>query len=236
MTTENPDLLPQPAAYVHPYVEKETELFERSWLAPKNLRPEHKRQLKYYWSKKQGRDGTEVMCSTCKVVFGFEQIQVHHIDHNRKNNQLSNIQPACEGCNNDERAQWMSETRKGTRTPHHIGSAMLKKENDTMEATKILQEQLLRQAPPTFQKKFEYMTKTIAYLTEYVKEPKPFDTAVADVEALTGCQHAKAIEYLNGLSVSVFAPWRQWTDQSGQWIAPRTGSEAYKKIQEQTGQ
>lgn len=233
MTIEStaPHRIPPPSR------EKQISLFEQEWRQVNELKPWHKEAIKQYFSFKQGRDGTRGLCCFCNVDFGFRQLQIHHIDHNRKNNQLSNVQVACEGCNNEERKVWLAERARAHNATHRIG-AQLKRENnsDMQEAEKLLQEQLLKQAPTTFQKSVSYKKQVLAYLTEYVKEKKSFDTATADVEALTGCSHAKAIEYLNAFSLSVFAPWHQYSNESGQWIMPRQGSEAYKKVQEKAGQ
>ena len=211
----------------HP-IEKELNSFLESWQAPKYLRPQHKKAIKWYYSVKQGRDGTRALCFMCNTDYGFKQLQIHHIDHNRQNNQLSNVTLACEGCNNEERKVWLSERSAAPNAAYNIGS-QLNKEKDNEQAEKLLQEQLLKQAPTTFQKSVRYKQETLVYLVRHVKEQKPFDQAVADVEALTGCSHAKAIEYLNAFSMASFAVWRQWfSGEKGQFIAPRPG-EAYEK-------
>lgn len=213
----------------HP-IEKEIISFEQTWTAPFNLKTSHKTSLKRYFSLKSGRDGTRALCFSCNVEFGISQLQIHHIDHDRRNNQLSNIAPACQPCNDDERRVWLSQCAANPGAAHQYGS-QLKRENEKMQeqAEKLLQAELLKQAPTTFQKAVSYKTQTLAYLVQHVKDVKSFDQAVADVEAITGCSHNKAIEYLNGFSMSSFAGWRQWFDgQNGQWIAPRPGP-AYDK-------
>lgn len=194
-----------------------------------NLRPNHKQALKRYFSLKSGRDGSRTLCYSCNMEFGNAQIEIHHVDHNRRNNQLSNVLPACRPCNDDERRTWLSELNRSSHAAHHIGTQAKEKEIMKDIANELLQQELLKQAPTTFQKSVSYKQQTLAYLVQYVKEQRSFDQAVADVEALTGCSHAKAIEYLNGFSMSSFAGWRQWFDgESGQWIAPRPGP-AYDK-------
>lgn len=216
--------------------EKEIISFEETWTAPMNLRPKHKKELKRYFSLKSGRDGSRSLCYSCNMEFGNEQIEIHHIDHDRRNNQLSNVLPACRPCNDDERRIWLSEINRSSHAAHHIGT-QLKKEKTTNkeveQANKLLQQELLKQAPTTFQKSVSYKQQTLAYLVRYVKEAKQFDQAVADIEALTGCSHAKAIEYLNAFSISVFAGWRQWFNgESGQWIAPRNGPAYDRAVKE----
>lgn len=211
-------------------VEKEIISFEQTWTAPFNLKTSHKTAIKRYFSLKSGRDGTRALCFACNVEFGISQLQIHHIDHDRRNNQLSNIQPACQPCNDDERRVWLSQRAANPGEAHQYG-IQLKRENERLseEAEKILQAELLKQAPTTFQKSVSYKQQTLVYLVQYVKEPKSFDQAVADVEAITGCSHAKAVEYLNAFSMSSFAGWRQWfSGENGQFIAPRPG-EAYEK-------
>lgn len=234
MTTIKPSQVPHTAAYI-PLCTEEKEriiLFEKTWQAPFNLRPHQKLDIKRYFSLKQGRDGTRALCFQCNQEFGFRQLQIHHIDHNRRNNQLSNIELACEGCNNEERKVWLSERMRHHGAAHHIGTQLNKEKNSDMQqdkANEILQAELLKQAPTTFQKSVSYKREALKYLVQHVKDQKPFDQAVADVEALTGCSHSKAIEYLNGFSMSSFAGWRQWfSGETGQWIAPRPG-DAYDK-------
>lgn len=217
--------------YIAPHpIEKEIISFEQTWTAPFNLKTSHKTALKRYFSLKSGRDGIRGLCFACNVEYGISQLQIHHIDHDRRNNQLSNIQPACQPCNDDERRVWLSQRAATSGEAHHYG-IQLKRENDKEKekANELLQEQLLKQAPTTFQKSVSYKKQTLAYLVQHVTDAKGFDQAVADVEAITGCSHAKAVEYLNAYSMSSFAGWRQWfSGENGQFIAPRPG-EAYDK-------
>ena len=237
MTTVEPSQLTQNTAHLHttPLCTEEKEriiLFEKCWQAPFNLRPHQKEAVKRYWSIKQGRDGTRALCFFCNIEFGISQLQIHHIDHDRRNNQLPNIPPACESCNNDERRVWLAERMRHHGAAHHIGTQLNKEKDSDMQrdqADKLLQAELLKQAPTTFQKSVDYKRQALKYLVQHVKEPRSFDQAVADIEAITGCSHNKAIEYLNGFSMSSFAGWRQWfSGENGQWIAPRPG-EAYDK-------
>lgn len=208
-----------------PILEKERDVwlaeFERTWKAPRLLRPKHKAAIKQYYSIKQGRDGTRTICYFCGMEFANGQLQIHHIDHNRTNNQLSNVPPACESCNNDERKEWLAASY-AKRAPV---ITLLKKENETDPESiqKALSERLLKEAPTTFQKSKQYKHRTLVYLLQNVKFPKLFDVAIADVVAITGCSYSKAIEYLNGFSQSFYAPFDQWFDEGTQYIGPRKG-------------
>ena len=205
------------------------ETFESAYKAPRLLRPMHKQAIKQYLSVKQNRDGTRALCCFCNVEFGINQLQIHHKDHDRTHNQLSNIDASCEPCNNDERKTWLAASyasRASVITP-------LKKENDKEMETIEKQEErrLLKQAPSTMQQTVKYKQQALDYLIEYVKEAKDFETAVSDVEAITGCSHAKAIEYIDAFSRSVFSPFYQGVTSEHQFVAPRN-NEAYTRAKE----
>lgn len=205
--------------------------FEETWKAVSLLKPPQKERLKGYWSLKQGRDGTRVMCYFCHVEFGLKQIQIHHHDHDRTNNQLSNLAPACEPCNNDERARWLSERNRNT---YPAAGSVTIDQKEREQNCEIDEARLLKQAPYTTQKKVEYRQKALDYLLEYVIRPTDFDNVVGDIEALTGCSHNKAIEYADSFTCSPrFSPFRKWMGLENPqqidpnrtlatWIAPRT--------------
>lgn len=205
--------------------------FELGWKPPSLLRPEQKKKLKQYYSLKQGRDGTRALCCFCNKEFGIQDLEIHHKDHKRINNQLSNLELACGPCNRDERAQWMAAYYAQQRSV-----ITAKEKENTTESETLAQadrSRLIKQAPLTTQMKIRYKQQALEYLIEYVKYEKDFDLAVADVEALTGCSHQKAIEYLDSFSRSSFSPWRQWQSQAGQRIAPRDGWNAAKYATEE---
>lgn len=208
--------------------------FEIKWKSVRLLRPNHKLAIKQYYSLKQGHDGTVALCYFCKKQFSIHDMQIHHCDHDRTNNQLSNVPPACGACNNEDKARYMAAEYSHLYA-NRASVIALKRENTTESESieKSEQARLLKQAPLTTQLKMRYKQEALAYLIEYVKDQKLFDVAVADVESITGCSHVKAIEYLDAYSVSGFAPFRQWLNENGQWIAPRQDSEAYKRAVEQ---
>lgn len=201
--------------------------FEDAYRPPQNLlSKQQKDDIKIYHSFKQGRDGTRVLCSFCGIEFSILDAEIHHRNHSRFDNQLPNVEPACRPDNEEDRAKFMSETRRSDRANGSVSS--LKKENtsesDTITLTvqETVQQELLKQAPTTFQKSVEYKAKTLAYLQEHVKEPTELDTAVFDIVALVGCSEAKAREYLNAYSLSKFAPFKLDRDAYGTLkIAPR---------------
>jgi len=197
--------------------------FESKWKAPKLLRTHSKRILKEYYSKKQGRDGTRALCYLCNIEFGIDSLQIHHLDHDRTNNQLSNISPACGPCNNDERSNWLAASYA------EHASVITPREKENAQIAEMDQERLKKQAPLTTQLKIMYKRETLEYLIQYVTDEKDFDQVVADVEARSNCSHQKAIEYVDSYSRSSFSPWRQWTNLTlGQRIARRPGWDAAK--------
>jgi len=202
--------------------------FERAWYPVLELKPWHKEKVKRYYAIQQKQEGRTIICQKCGKLCGFEGTQIHHPDHNDRNNVLSNLRVYCDACNEEEKKEWLRTLAKR----RHVDRATLPtpKEKENTSIAESDQARLIKQAPLTTQLKIHYKQETLDYLIRYVKSSRLFDDAVADIEAITGCSHAKAIEYLDALSRSSFAPFRQWMPEAGQqWIAPREGSEAYKK-------
>lgn len=198
--------------------EAQIEEFVKSWKAPQRLRTSHKRDLKEYFSLKQGYDGNTANCELCGKLFEIRQLQIHHLDHVINHNELSNLMPACQACNDEERGRWMASTRGSL-------SNQLKKENQIQKtgltADQIQQLQLLKQAPTTFQKSVEYKQQTLAYMVEYVKEATEIEELAWDIVAIAGCSYTKAVEYINSYSRSNRSPFRQWESQEKLFVAPR---------------
>jgi hypothetical protein len=196
--------------------------FENDWKPPSLLRPVQKRKIKEYYSQKQGRDGTRALCCFCNKEFGIEDLVIHHRDHNRTNNQLSNTPPACGPCNNEERKEWLRASH--ARRASVITPLNKQTENESEQLTEIQQERILKKAPWTSQRKVLYRQKILIHLITRVKTPTPFYQVVADCEAVSECSHDKAIEYLDAFSNSYYAPYAKFQDGDGDWmLKPRPG-------------
>lgn len=243
-----------PALPIHPLSREEErriwlENFEKNWKSVRELRPNHKLAIKQYYSLNQGHDGGVALCYYCKAQFGIKALQIHHLDHDRRNNQLSNIVPACEPCNEDEKSRWMSEYNRRAYV-ERVSLPLPKEKENEIGATKkqeIDQQRLVKQAPLTTQLKLKYRHEVLKLLIKEVmghnhrNNRKNFDELIADTVFLVGCSQAKAIEYVDSFTISVFAPFRQWTDQSGTWIGVREGwnetyaTDEYKKALSELG-
>jgi Tfp pilus assembly protein PilP len=201
-----------------------------------DLKPAHKRKIKEYTAKKQNREGETCCCEECGTLFGFSELKIHHIDHNRRNNQLSNVRVFCENCNNEDLRKWMSAVNRARYADRAPLPTPKDKEKSTNAETisQADKSRLIKQAPLTTQMKIRYKQQTLEYLIEFVKSEKEFDQVVADIEAITGCSHQKAIEYADSFSRSPFSAWRQWVSPAtGQRIAPREGWPAAKYATEE---
>lgn len=209
--------------------------------------PEAKRLIEFYsqkkWMKKedkklaktiislwQGYSGDVALCELCndKQPLAIGRLTIQHPDGDRDNNDINILQTAHHECNSSE-----DKRRRGK--PDHCYPLKKEKEIEkiTTNASENLQEQLLRQAPSTFQHSKRYKQETLAYLIQHVTDRKGFDEAVADIEAKTGCSHQKAIEYLNHYSLSKFSPFAIATIYSEQFIVPRDKWEAGKYQKEE---
>lgn len=203
----------------------EARILIEDYTAKKRLRPRDKTKIKRIISYWQGYDGKIARCELCNdtVPVDIKDLTVHHPDENPSNNDIYLLMVAHHACNSSEHQRTRASANLDILTD-------LKKENmtDGEIVAKATSERLLKEAPTTFQKSKQYKQQALVYLLQYVRDSKVFDVVVADIEAITGCSHNKAIEYLNGYSLSGFAPFRQWISQNGQYIAPREGWDAAK--------
>lgn len=185
---------------------------ENKWIAVQELKKGHKLTIKQYASLVQGHEIGRALCYFCHKQFGYGDLEIHHKDHNKRNNQLSNVTPACGPCNNEERAQWLAVENKKVRTPT---DTLLTQQKQTDEGVVVQKQhdesETLKRAPWPCQKKVGYRHKALVHLIRLIKagvldNGREFDTLVYDIETLSGCSHDKAIEYLNGWSISSYAP------------------------------
>lgn len=233
MTLEPVDRAIEPAApRIPPPLERERAAritnFEQGWRAVLELRPKHKLALKEHTALKQHHDGQVCACEQCGKVLGFKELQIHHIDHNERNNQLSNLRVFCIECNNNEHAEYLKQKHTAA---HVVSEPLLNpKEKENNRIADADQERLIKQAPWTTQLRIRYKRQALDYLLEYVTKATLLDNVVADIVALTECSKAKALEYLDDYSNSPrFSPFRKWlgaeNEEDGtraEWIAPRT--------------
>lgn len=234
MTLEGASIAPTPQTR-----EKEIYLIEQTWRPVFDLKPKHKETIKRYWSLKQGRDGTRALCCMCNVEFVIGQLQIHHPDHNRRNNQLSNTLPCCEQCNNEERADWLR--KQYSTTPTDTASLpKSEKENTTDSATdrKLAEDKILAQTP-TLKYSRKYKALAQQFLLSACKDgPRQRDKLVQDFVSYTalfdpdniGCSDLKAGEYIDDLSLGVFAGWKQFPTVSGPMIEAKPDSQVYQQI------
>jgi hypothetical protein len=203
----------------------ELENFEKGWFPVRELRPPHKLRLKKYTAKKQKQEGQTCICEQCGKLCGFSGVQIHHRDHDTRNNQLPNLAVFCDVCNEDEKKRWLSQLMKSRHhTQADTTTLRSPKEKEIEAISEEQKERILRKAPWTSQKKVEYRHKILVHLIENIKGPITFYGLVADSEAISGCSHDKAIEYLDAFSNSVYSPYAKFQDDDNDWmLKPRTG-------------
>jgi hypothetical protein len=222
------------------------ENFERTWYPVVELRPSHRFRLKEYTMKKQKQEGQTVRCELCGKLCDYFGTQIHHPDHNDRNNHLSNIRVYCDVCNEAEKKVWLSQLMKARHhAPVDTTTLCSPKEKQTEAITEEQKERILRKAPWTSQKKVEYRHKILVHLIGSVTETdadeaQSFYSHVADAEAITGCSHDKAIEYLDAFSTSYYAPFQKVHLKNGDvkivrrlsWN-PKFATEEYKKAMDE---
>lgn len=171
------------------------------WEPRTELKKVHKDKLKRYWSLLEGRDGTELMCQHCKMVFGLAQIEVHHTTGRKRgkaDNELHHLKPLCGPCNRNAIAKLNAGIE-----PDTLGRKQLNKEIDQHTDAEKLQQKLLLEAPTIFQKSKSYKRQFFDYMFEYLAGGRPYDVIVQEATAMIGCQKEWTTECLDVHSADV---------------------------------
>ncbi len=78
------------------------EILKAQYVPVKDLKRKHRLLIKKIKSLEQGRDGSFVSCVFCHYVGPIEKMQINHINGNKHDNRLENLEPCDQECNNND--------------------------------------------------------------------------------------------------------------------------------------
>jgi len=94
-----------PASYIEGEGENRLRQLKARYSPVKNLLKRHKDLIKTIKSLEQGRNGKEVACVFCKYVGPIDKMQLNHINGNKFDHRLENLEPCDQSCNNGDHAR-----------------------------------------------------------------------------------------------------------------------------------
>lgn len=137
---------------------------------------------------------------------------VEHINGNKGDYSPENLRLACKSCNQTERKFQVQHPTGNTGKLEREKTAATESAptNDSPSAKAILESKAMALTAPTFTKSKEYKRAIRILLMQATIDGNDYDyeTAVYDIVARVGCVETKAREYINGFSMSKYAPFR----------------------------
>ena len=96
--TKTPSLMKNSKSGLH-FCDRQCKAYAQSLTGGmKEIQPDHYGQGTGRWSYRKKFKASELVCYYCGYCEHSCSIEIHHIDHNRKNNEKKNLMPLCANC------------------------------------------------------------------------------------------------------------------------------------------